>query len=237
MRRVFLLTCLFLSFLFVNGEASAQARRSSLNSPFPNPTSAAFILSEQDFTGDGTLDIRLDNGVLWLQINRDPVSAPKGWVEAGGLSGQPSFLRGHIASGGMLDQSVYWNMQSFQVQTIRSGLDEGSYRVVEVDTGNGKEITRIFTVTLQANMAYAWVDYRFRNTGSSSFSYDEYSSHIHDGAHLADLLPSETSDINAYINGVGVINLASQSGWRSYAPDTRLALMGSRFARVLRLLR
>ncbi len=181
--------------------------------------SGPLIISEQDFTGDGTLDIRADNGVMWIQINRDQVQQAGRFIDAGGMSGKESFLRNFIQAGGLVDGVAYWSTRNFDVDVLENSAQTGTYRVTAIDTANGKEVTKVFTVTLNAGEESASIGYDFTNTGDASWSYDHPLSHIHDGAALANVTSSETLDIDAYINGVGLIGLSSTGLWRSYTPD------------------
>ncbi|MEW6686882.1 MAG: PKD domain-containing protein, partial [Candidatus Edwardsbacteria bacterium] len=187
----------------VKDDEGARATSSVNVTVAPQPK----LMTEQDFTGDGTLDLRADNGIMWVRVNRDPVQGVKGFIDAGGISGQGNFLGIRIFSDGMVDQTAYWQTKTFSVQIIENTSQKGVYKVTCVDTANGKEVTKEFTVTLEASKEYAWVDYRYTNTSSSSWTYDETPSHIHDGAMLATVQSAELQDIEAYVNGVGVINL------------------------------
>ena len=178
------------------------------------------LITEQDLTGDGTLDLRLDNGIMWIQVNRDTVSGVKGFVDAGGISGQSNFMTYTVSSGGMVDQVAYWQTVSFTVQILTNTTQVGAYKVTDVERANGKEVTKEYTVTLAAGREYAEVEYRFTNTGSSAWTYDETPSHIHHGADLAIMSARELTDIKAYINGVGEINLPSLTWWASYSPSS-----------------
>ena len=133
----------------------------------------AGIITEQDLTGDGTLDLRLDNGIMWIQVNRDTVSGVKGFVDAGGISGQSNFMTYTVSSGGMVDQVAYWQTVSFTVQILTNTPQVGAYKVRDVQRANGKEVTKEYTVTLAAGREYAEIEYRFTNTGSSAWTYDE----------------------------------------------------------------
>ncbi len=177
------------------------------------------VIEEQDFTGDGTLDVRVDNGIMWIQINRDDPLSVKGIIDAGGISGENNLLDASMYADGMADQARYWRTQDFTVELVEANQDRAVIRILSVDTANGKEISRENTVTLDAEREYAWIDYVFTNTGSSSFLYDQVRSHIHNGAHLGGIKPVEKYDIDAYINGIGTIGLPSLGWWRSYAPD------------------
>ena len=180
------------------------------------------IIAEQDFTNDGTPDVRIANSAMWIQVNRDPpLGDTKGFIEAGGLTGGSSFLdpRRSITSEGMVDQISAWRTKAFSVEVTENSANIGSFKVTAVDTANGKEITREYEVTLEASSRFAVVDYAFTNTGSSSWTYDERSSHEHSGAQMADLFFSQLQDVDAYVNGVGVIGLSSQPLWRSFTPD------------------
>ena len=177
------------------------------------------IILEQDFTGDGTLDLKADNGIMWIQVNRDPVEGIKGFIDEGGVSGQNNFLDNPIYCDGMVDQIAYWRTESFGVQIEKNTPDIGIYKVTSIDIGNGKEVTKEFTVTLEASNEYALIDYRFTNSGSASWTYDEHPGHIHDGAMIGTVSSTELYDIDAYINGFGVINLTSLGWWQSYTPD------------------
>jgi hypothetical protein len=179
----------------------------------------AGIITEQDFTGDGTLDLKADNGIPWIQVNRDTVSGVKGFVDAGGISGQSNFMNSPLGSDGMVDQVAYWQTVSFTVQILTNTAQMGAYKVTDVEQANGKEVTKEYTLTLEAGREYAEIEYRFTNTGLSAWLYNEYPSHIHDGAHLTVMFPRELTDIEAYINGVGVINLPSLRWWASYTPS------------------
>jgi hypothetical protein len=158
---------------------------------------------------------------MWVQVNRDALTNPtiKMFVDAGGISGRDSFIGSGIGMGGMVDQIAYWATQSFDVQVITNTADIGIYRVIIEDTGHGKQAEKVLTVSLATGQEYVWVDYQITNTGSEAWTYNEYPSHIHNGAHLGTVLPVETVNIEAYIHGVGVINLTSLDWWYSYTPD------------------
>jgi len=182
-------------------------------------------VTQEDLTGDGTVDIKLDNGIMWVQVNgeMDDIGC-KAYINAGGITGSPSFI-GHpdsfgIKQHGMADQVAYWRTKSYSISLLSSSSMAATYRVVIVDTANGKEITRTIDVTLEAGKPYATVNVTLENTGTESFLYDEYPSHIHDGAHLEMLLSAEKNDIDGYISGVGTIGLTSLTWWVSYTPDT-----------------
>ena len=184
------------------------------------------IISESDFTGDGTLDLKVDNGSMWIQINRDAIDLTDptvqpvaGFISEGGISNQNNFLRNLIYSGGMVDQSEYWHNLEHSIQIIENTPDVGIYQVTCVDTANGKEITKNYNVELSSDKDYALIEYQFINTGNSSFTYDERGGHIHNGAQLANITSAELYDINAYINGVGTIDITSQTWWHSYTPN------------------
>lgn len=177
------------------------------------------IITEQDLTGDGTLDLKADNGMMWIQISRDAGEKAGGFIDAGGISGQENFLGSSILSGGMVDQTDYWKLKSINVEIIENTPQKGSYKVTRVDTVGGKEVTKEFTVTLEASKEYAEIAYRYINTGSTTWTFDEHPGHMHDGAHLVSVEAAEHSDIDGYINGVGVIGLTSLGWWRVDTPD------------------
>jgi len=129
------------------------------------------------------------------------------------------FLGQRLGACGMVDQAEYWQTQSFDVQIITNKSKKGVYKVTTTDTANGKQITREYTVTLKRNAEYAWIDYRFTNSGTRAWTYDENPGHIHDGAVMTSVRSVEKYDIDAYINGVGVIDLPSSRWWDSYTPD------------------
>ena len=208
--RKYLVTMAILLLLLLSGTAAQNAAN-------------AVTIQEQDFTGDGTLDVKMDNGIMWLQVNRDTPSGLysdfKGFIDAGGITGGPNLLGCSIISNGMVDQLVSWLPESYAIDILENSPDRGIFRVTVVDTGNGKEITKEFTITLQAGAQNSWIDYLFTNTGASSFYYDQDPGHIHDGAYLAWVQSAELSDIDAYISGVGTIGLTSFNWWSSYTPD------------------
>ncbi|MFC1575533.1 hypothetical protein ACFL5A_02660 [Gemmatimonadota bacterium] len=180
------------------------------------------IIRQGDFTFDGTQDLRADNGIMWLQVAGDAVQGnTKEYIQAGGISGGANFLPDlrTIRSAGNVDQLTDWVTKSFSVELVDNSPTQGVIRVTVVDTANGKEITKRFTITLESSKPYAVVDLRFTNTGASSFLYDERTGHIHDGAQLARVFSRELSDLDAFINGVGVIGITSQGLWASYTPD------------------
>lgn len=179
----------------------------------------ANIITEQDFTGDGTLDLKADNGLMWIQMNRDEGGGVGGFIDAGGISGQENFLGSPVFSGGMVNQADYWKLTSINVEIIENSPQKGSYKVTRVDTADGKEVTKELTVTLEASKEYAEIAYHYTNTGSTTWTFDEHPGHMHDGAHLVSVESAEHTDIDGYINGVGVIGLTSLGWWRVDTPD------------------
>ena len=185
-----------------------------------NPVATGVTVARSDLTNDGTMDIKLDNGIMWVQVNGDSPKGCKAYIDEGGISGSSNMIRdGSIESHGMVDQSVYWVTKSFSISVAESTTTYATYRVTSVDTANGKEMTIINDVTLEQGKEYATITYQITNTGTQSFLYDEIPSHIHDGATMCSVDPLDSVDAEAYINGVGIINIQSLTWWSSYTPD------------------
>ena len=182
---------------------------------FINYSYSQITVTHLDLTGDGSLDLKVDNGIMWFQINGED-STERRYIAAGGMSGQLSLVES-IINEQFVDQSSTRPTINSKVFSVETHTNDLVVVLIEITntSDSGKPYTQKIEISLAAGSEYATVQHIFENTGSSSFSFAEPTSHIGYGLGVAIVNHSEDSNVEAYINGTGNINLTSES-WLSF---------------------
>ncbi len=180
------------------------------------------VVIHQDFTNDGTIDIRVDNGIMWLEVYGDiemEYGISKGtFVNKGGISGEPSLLLYQSRTTCVNRTGKQLVAEEREIEIIEAEDSVVRIRIQEIDTADTDCRLR-FTceLILRFQKEYAWFEYVLENIGSSEVILDEPTTYIQQGAGLENIHPFFKYDIELYISGVGDINITSLRWWRAYS--------------------
>jgi len=182
---------------------------------------------EADYTGDGTDDLVIDNGLMWLSISADDAGFNrdvnlKEFVTRGGPSGEEGFLREPVYVRGMVyAEDKFWTLQTLEseVSLASNTPSEASYLVVSKEAAGPVLLERSMRVTLKAGEPAALVTYHWKNIGETSCVFKHPPSHKHKGQPLGSLAPQSLSDVEVYLKGPGEVGLMTLHWWRVDIPD------------------
>jgi hypothetical protein len=191
------------------------------------PQAATVRVVVADYTGDGTDDLLIDNGLMWLSISADDAGFNrdehlKEFVTRGGPSGKEGFLREPIVVRGMVyAEEKFWTLQTLEseVSLVDGGPSEATYEVTSKDAGGPVLLERTIRVTLRVGEPAALVAYEWRNVGDTSCVFKHPPSHKHEGQPLGSVAPKSLTDVEVYLRGTGDIGLTALNWWRVDAPD------------------
>ncbi|MEW6620109.1 MAG: PQQ-binding-like beta-propeller repeat protein [bacterium] len=179
-------------------------------------TGSEVTVIQQDLTHDGTIDIKMDNGKVWIQINGDSENGYN-YYSAGGRSGQSSYTKPNGNWGMFVDEYISGVIPN-TVELIKNTPEVAAYRVTHIQgTTPDKQIMVTATIILPKDKEYAVFQTTFRNIGSSTFTYDEYPTHIHDGAAFGSLIPVNPDKFTVY--GYSEQIFDSVNVWSVYSPS------------------
>lgn len=197
-----------------------------------------------DLTGDGTKDIKLSNGKVFVQMNGDHLESRTGISAAGPVGGDdvtgrmgtnPKTPTGYTTS----TTANYQSTVSFEV--VANNGTAGAYKIVREYTLDGVEMQIIWEVRLYAGDRFAVTEISYKNTDDTGLKLDQDRGDIHDGIQLfsgvaLDGRSGNADDYKFHLVGEGTTAFTDTYRWSTYAGVKRGTVFDSTDAVTVGLL-
>lgn len=212
-----LIACLIIILIFITACRGAESGIPPQNLPVAAAASS-LKLDQKDLSGDGTEDIRLDNGRMWLQYNGDSPGA----IAIGGMTGgEPVMMPITSRITGETDQMR-------EVSPARALSDKAGLIGYTFTVKYASGIDVDWTVTMREGEEFARVTAVMKNSSGTKLNYGGSEAFAKNGIGLLQITPTlgecippdRSKNDSVWVGGTGEIEFGQLDTTKTVAVDS-----------------